>query len=60
MAGWLRFSAFQHWFRIENRSFIKAVMVILTLEMGLQKLTLNGFGVFFDPKVPFAPVHTGR
>ncbi len=33
---------------------------ILTLEMGRQKLTLNGFGVFFDPKVPFAPVHTGR
>ena len=29
----------------------------LTLEMGSWKLTLNGFGVKFDPKVTFAAVH---
>ncbi len=41
---------------------IEIYWISLTLEMGrvVGKLTLNGFGVKFDPKGTFTSVHTGR
>ncbi len=46
MAGYLRFSAFQRWFRIENRKIIKVVMVIPSV-LNLWEVRLLGGRVYY-------------